>query len=295
MPKSTPEFKVGIFALVGILILCVMILFVRDFRLFEKGYRFKVVFNYTGGLDKGAPVRVAGVEVGRVEKIKLLKGETTRVELALWIKKGVEIHQDAEVLINTMGLLGEKYIEIAPGTTNTPKISEGGLLVGKDPVRFEKAMKMGEEMVKKLDGIANCLNSIVVETNAKETIKEILKNAHESSAKLNILLTQLNGMCQESREEIKVTVSNFKDISTSLKSEMGKFSDSLTSLKSVLGKVDAGKGTIGKLVSSEELYDELYAFIRDLEENPWKLFRKPKKSSYRRPAKKKIEKTEEEK
>ncbi len=284
MLKSTPEFKVGIFVLIGLTILAAMILFVRDFRLFEKGYHFKVVFTYTGGLDKGAPVRVAGVEVGRVDKISLLNAKTTKVQLKVWVKEEVQIYQDAEVFINTMGLLGEKYIEITPGTAEAPLLKAGEVIVGKDPVRFEKALKMGEQMVKKLDGIASCLNSIVVETNAKESIKEILENAHESSEKLNLLLGRLNGMAEENREGMKVTVANFKAVSTSLRSEMGRFSQSLTSLRNVLGKIEGGEGTIGKLVSSEELYDELHAFIKDIEENPWKLFRKPKKTR-KKPAK----------
>ncbi|MEA3369495.1 MAG: MlaD family protein [Candidatus Ratteibacteria bacterium] len=284
MVKSNPEFKVGIFVLIGLTILAAMILFVRDFRLFEKGYHFKVVFNYTGGLDKGAPVRVAGVEVGRVDKIILVNKKTTKVQLKVWVKEEVQIYQDAEVFINTMGLLGEKYIEITPGTAEAPLLKAGEVIVGKDPVRFEKALKMGEEMMEKLDGIASCLNSIVVETNAKESIKEILENAHKSSEKLNLLLGRLNDMAEENREGMKVTVANFKEVSTSLRSEMGKFSQSLTSLRNILGKIEGGEGTIGKLVTSEELYDELHAFIKDIEENPWKLFRKPKKTR-KKPAK----------
>ena len=284
MPKSTSEFKVGIFILIGLVILATMILFVRDFRLFEKGYHFKVVFNYTGGLDKGAPVRVAGVEVGRVDKISLLNEKTTNVQLKVWVREDVQIYQNAEVFINTMGLLGEKYIEITPGTAEAALLKAGEIIVGKDPVRFEKALKMGEEMVEKLDGIASCLNSIVVETNAKESIKEILKNAQESSGKLNLLLGQLNAIAEENREGMKITVVNFKELSTSLRSEMGKFSQSLTSLKNILAKIEDGEGTIGKLIVSEELYDELRAFITDIEENPWKLFRKPKKTR-KKPAK----------
>lgn len=284
MPKSTPEFKVGVFVLIGLLILATMILFLRDFRLFEKGYRFKVIFNYTGGLDKGAPVRLAGVEVGRVDKVSLLEEETTRVELTIWVREGIVIRQDAEVFINTMGLLGEKYIEIGAGSGKLPEVLKGGVLIGKDPVRFEKALKMGEEMVEKLDEIVNSLNAIVVETNAKESIKETLKNARESSEKLNILLTQVNEMVEENRQGIKDSVANFQKVSSSLRTEMKKLSQSLTSLKNILAKVEGGEGTIGKLVNSEELYDEINAFIKDIEANPWKLFRKtrqkkPKKSS----------------
>ncbi len=276
MPKSTPEFKVGIFALIGLTILAIMILFLRDFRIFEKGYRFKVIFNYTAGLDKGAPVRVAGVEVGRVDAVNFLKDGFTKVELTLWIRQGIQIHEDATVFISTMGLLGEKYIEIAPGKGEAPLISKDSVLIGNDPVRFEKAMKMGEEMVEKLDGIVQCLNDIVVETNAKESIKEILKNAHEASQKLNVLLADIDGMVKENREGIKVSVANFKDITVSMNKEMGNLSRSLSSLRNILTRVEGGEGTVGKLISSEELYDDLHAFIKDIEANPWKLFRKPK-------------------
>lgn len=133
------EVKVGIFILIGIIILIGMIFSIGDIYFIRPGYHVKVVFNFANGIGLNAPVRLAGVEVGELETIKIYydtSEEKTKVELSVWIKKDVVIEEDARAVINTLGLLGEKYLEIFPGKSKR-FLEEGSVLVGVDPVSTE--------------------------------------------------------------------------------------------------------------------------------------------------------------
>ena len=113
MKKFDVEVAVGLFMIAGIL--CLGYLTVRLGRmdvLGKEGYELNAVFSNTGGLKTGASVVIAGVEVGRVEKITL---DDYRARVSLNIPADLEIQEDAIASIKTKGLIGEKYIEITPG------------------------------------------------------------------------------------------------------------------------------------------------------------------------------------
>jgi len=104
---------VGLFMIAGIL--CLGYLTVKLGRmdvLGKEGYELNAVFSNTGGLKTGASVVIAGVEVGRVEKITL---DDYRARVWLNIPVDLKIQEDAIASVKTKGLIGEKYIEITPG------------------------------------------------------------------------------------------------------------------------------------------------------------------------------------
>jgi phospholipid/cholesterol/gamma-HCH transport system substrate-binding protein len=133
------EVKVGIFILIGIIILFMMIFSIGEVYLLKPGYHIKVLFNFANGIALNAPVRVAGIEVGEVDNVRIYydtTGQKTKVELSAWIKKDVVIEEDAKAVINTLGLLGEKYLEIFPGESKR-FLGDDNVLVGVDPVSTE--------------------------------------------------------------------------------------------------------------------------------------------------------------
>lgn len=135
------ELKVGIFIAVGILIFFVIIFSIGDVNLIKHGYRVNILFNFASGLTAGSPVRLAGVNVGQVEKINLFfdeKEEKTRVNILAWIRdENIKIEKDSRVFINTLGLLGEKYIEIFPGAKKGLFMADGDVITGHDPIPTE--------------------------------------------------------------------------------------------------------------------------------------------------------------
>ena len=112
------EVKVGLFVFLAIILLIVVLFSIGDFSLFKSGYTLTVYFNYVEGIEIGAPVRLAGVKIGEVKNINVLhkraSGETS-VGLKIWVDSSSIIKSDSLVNINTLGLLGETYLEITPG------------------------------------------------------------------------------------------------------------------------------------------------------------------------------------
>jgi ABC-type transporter Mla subunit MlaD len=138
--KTNYEYRVGLFTVIALIILFWGWSWLKDFS-FNPPQRFQVQFHDIAGLTKNAPVQVNGVRVGVVEKIDL-KGEGQVVCSLRIPKENTVIPQGSKITIQTLGLVGAKYIEITlpklkPDESIPPPIEPGSLVIGQDPVRSE--------------------------------------------------------------------------------------------------------------------------------------------------------------
>ncbi len=114
--KLNLELVVGVFLLVGLLCLGYLSVRLGKVDVWGKpGYRVFAVFSDVGGLRDGAPVEVAGVEVGQVEGIRL---EDYEARVVLRVNPGLVLREDTIVSVKTRGLIGEKFIQISPGAAD---------------------------------------------------------------------------------------------------------------------------------------------------------------------------------
>ncbi len=112
------ELAVGVFMLIGILSLAYLSIKLGKMEvLSNRGTLLYAKFVNVGGLKQGADVEIAGVPVGRVKSIEL-DPNTYQAKVALLIKPGIRIQEDAIAAVKTKGLIGEKYVEITPGASN---------------------------------------------------------------------------------------------------------------------------------------------------------------------------------
>ncbi|HEY6009128.1 MAG TPA: outer membrane lipid asymmetry maintenance protein MlaD [Geobacteraceae bacterium] len=115
MKKARLETVVGIFVLIGILCLAYLSIKLGKMELLGGNY-YEVYgeFDSVSGLKKGASVEIAGVEVGRVDRIVLApKSEQARVYLR--IGAGIRLSDDVIASVRTRGIIGDKFIKLAPG------------------------------------------------------------------------------------------------------------------------------------------------------------------------------------
>lgn len=192
MKKMTNEFKVGLMVVLSVLTLVVIVFKTGDFDFAKKGYRIKAQFNFAGGITKNAPVRLAGVEVGKVEDIKLSFGDTTKVVTTLWLNENTRVRADSRAYISSLGLMGEKYIEINPGSKNAPFLEADSTIVGEDPFQMEWFAKKGEDIadnlevaIKDIKTLASNVNDMVVEN--REEIDSIMANIEVTTENLKQL------------------------------------------------------------------------------------------------------------
>ena len=160
--KTKLELKVGIFVIIGLVILIIFILSIGGFKTWSSGYRINVNFGFVNGIKVGAPVRFAGVDVGEVKKIKLEllpKENRSIVCLKIWIRSIIQIPPDSTVWVNTLGLLGEKYIEIMPGKDYANFLKDNQTLTGIDPLPIHAIFNRAENIMHNLDdGLAQIKN-----------------------------------------------------------------------------------------------------------------------------------------
>jgi phospholipid/cholesterol/gamma-HCH transport system substrate-binding protein len=187
MIRLTAEVKTGIMVVCCFAILVWLVAKTGDFTIFtgDEGYNIKVVFGFASGIAENAPVRLAGVEVGKVERIDLEYQPETRAVLTLWLKSDTKIRKDSQAHINTLGLMGEKYIEVTAGKAEE-FLKEGDVIIGEEPFQMEKLFKKGEKLAEQMDmaltdfrALTKNLNGVV--TDNKQGINNIVLNLDATS------------------------------------------------------------------------------------------------------------------
>ena len=152
--KTKLELKVGIFVFIGLTILVIFVLSIGGFKTWSSGYRLNLIFNFVNGVKIGAPVRFAGVDMGEVKRINLefMPAENRSiVRLEVWIKDIVLVPGDSTVWVNTLGLLGEKYVEIIPGKDYANPLKDNQSLIGIDPLPIHEIFNRAESILHNLD------------------------------------------------------------------------------------------------------------------------------------------------
>jgi len=152
--KSKLELKLGIFVLCAIVVLFVFVFMIGDLRNRYSSYPVSFVFNFVNGVKVGAPVRFAGMDVGQIRSLKVVtekSSSTTKIMMEGLVRNDCKIPVDSQVWVNTLGLLGEKYIEIMPGKNYASLVQKNGLLVGNDPMPMQEFGELAKSIAQKLD------------------------------------------------------------------------------------------------------------------------------------------------
>ena len=180
MPKESKlELKVGLFVLAALIGFTFIIWSISDSSVFEKGKTLKVIFGFANGLKKAAPVRIAGVDQGLVRAITLFfdrEDGHTKALVELWVKKDALIPSDSSVMINQLGFLGEKYVEVIPGVDTKNYFQDGQTVVGKDPIAQEILSEKIMQVAGKMDGVAGGLSKIISDEKNQQAISNTLQN-----------------------------------------------------------------------------------------------------------------------
>jgi phospholipid/cholesterol/gamma-HCH transport system substrate-binding protein len=138
MERSRLELTVGVFVILGVLALGYLSIKLGRVEFFGGG-GYPVVANFpsVGGLKVGSSVEIAGVEVGRVEKIALVNDEA---QVGLLINRAIKLPDDSIASIKTKGLIGEKYIRISPGGSDRIVGPHGRIRETEAPVDLEELL-----------------------------------------------------------------------------------------------------------------------------------------------------------
>ena len=292
MKNIATETKVGIFVILGIIILVFFTFRVGRIAVREVGYRISTHVESAAGLDKNSPVRIAGVEVGKVESI-VLDGSKARVTLHL--PMNVKIPVGSKVYVKSSGLLGEKYIEIVPGPGPELIKANGNVEEGGPSVDVDRVLTQLSSIGGDIKSVTQSLSNVLGGEKGEKNIQEIITGAKETVSNLqNITQTidkgegTLGKLVKDERlyAEVKETMTNLKQVTqaiekgegtlgklvkddalyTETKATMVEARETLTNLNKVSKQIESGEGTLGKLVKDEALYTETKATMVEARE-----------------------------
>ena len=152
-PGTAQQLRVGAFVLAGLLVFAGLIYMLgRTAGLFERQYRLVAGFGQTGGLIQGATVRLAGVAVGHVGEIRLPEAGGAKVRVEILVARRVQdrIRVDSVARIETLGLLGDKIIDISLGSPGAAILEPGAELRTEEPFDTARLTQQGAELLKNL-------------------------------------------------------------------------------------------------------------------------------------------------
>lgn len=224
------EQKVGMFFLVALILLAVMIELVEDWRPFEDQYSYIAKFNTSVGLKVGDPVRIAGVSVGKVQKISI---EDHHVRIDFFVNRQDGIREDSLAQIRQTNMLGGVFLGLDFGTPQSKLLPPGSEVQTEDPTNLDQLIT---NIDRNQDRVLRPLGDMVTKgveplTGAINRLEQILSKIDSGEGTLGRLVNN-----PELYEEMTLMTSH---------------------LNQLLARLDSGEGTLGKLMSDPSLYDNL--------------------------------------
>ncbi len=178
-----PQTKVGILFLAAAGLVVVFALALGSFQPFSNSHELKVAYNFAGGIEVGSPVRVMGIKVGKVRSIDFepeYKVPDTGEEVKLIIRITIDkkawptLRADSRFFINLAGVIGEKFLEISPGTLDKPELQPGQIVRGEDPPRIDQLISQSYALAGKVLEFVNKNEGSVIQTI--ETMNKLVTN-----------------------------------------------------------------------------------------------------------------------
>jgi len=255
------EFKVGLLILVSSAILVSFIFVLGNFSL-RSGFTIDVDYDYVGSLQPGAPVKLSGIKIGKVQAVELFGGkqderigQRVQVRVTAWVEDrvGDAIRSDAEFFINTAGVLGEQYLEIVPGKDWThPPLPRGAVVhdphLVHDPPRTDLVVARLYEV---LDGVSSVLR------DDRDAIKHLLANGASAVAEVNQLLV-------DNRAQLGQLIGGAGELAKEGTTTLSKLNAGLGDGRPVAGLIASADGALGAARTSlQALTPGAAAFLGD--------------------------------
>jgi len=181
------ETIVGIFVVASLAALLVMVLIVaRQEGLFEEYVQYRAIFKNVSGLKTGSEVHLAGVTVGNVLHTAINPDGNIVVTFQVSKKYSDRIRQDSKATIGFMGLLGEKSLDVTPGSLNLPVIPAEGLIASVEPLDITLMLSKAAPSLEDMQKVLTNLVAITQKLAAPEgDFSQILKDLKDIVAKIN--------------------------------------------------------------------------------------------------------------
>jgi phospholipid/cholesterol/gamma-HCH transport system substrate-binding protein len=229
---------VGAFVIGGLLLFAVGLFMIGDRRmLFADTLDVYAEFQEVAALDKGAKVRVAGMDAGEVDEIGVPRGPSEKFRVRMRVRRDLHplIRLDSVASIQNDGLVGNKFVQIQTGTDKSPQVEDNGTIQSREPLDIADLMQM--------------MNDTIVTVNR--------------------MLADVKGRVDEALMAISSTASDaqalMKEVGGDVRNILASSQKVAGDLTAIIANVREGRGTVGRLLSDDSLYKSVKSIAADAE------------------------------
>jgi phospholipid/cholesterol/gamma-HCH transport system substrate-binding protein len=263
------EIKVGLLVLLAVAIGVGFVIALGDLSL-GRTWPIHVDYGFSGAIHQGAPVRLSGIQVGRVSEVRFLEdGRRDARDRPLFVRLTLDLEErargvvrtDTEFHIGTAGVLGEAYVDLVPGRMQGTPLEPGATVRGTDPPRTDLLLSrvyslldaFGEaidrdgdllhDLLGSLAGLARTSDEILAEN--RETLVRALANADRATEEMAELAAaarlqladdgDLAGLLLEARRTVTALRRDLPEVITAVR----RATETLESIQAVTGELDA--------------------------------------------------------
>jgi phospholipid/cholesterol/gamma-HCH transport system substrate-binding protein len=264
-PPSRGKYReawVGLFVVAGILATVILLAVMTDAALFRGRYIVTTTVPNAGGIRKGDPVQMRGVNIGRIIGFGIGPKD---VDVRLEIEGEYKIPKDSRVEVKASGLLGGMVAEIVPGSS-TEAIGWGERIPGSSGIGlFDKMDSLAGEADKVAVKVQNLLSDETVKdlqggaADARQSLESLQAILKEQRGELKALSASLRRSAEGMEKvttgpELDRTLKRVDQLVERLDGTVGTLDRSSQSMQSILARMDRGEGTLGKLSTDDTLY-----------------------------------------
>ena len=237
-----PETKLGLFTVVGIAVLGFSLYFLGGLSV-TRTYDINIKFQDVSGLPVKAPVKLAGVEIGKVKAIKIEDGGVVVVAA---VDENIPLYKDTRFSVVMTGIIGTKYLKAVKGSAAAGVLKPGDYVQGTDEVPMDVMITQTMASIKEL------VDSVHQQGQFGKNLNASLQEVRQLSANLNQMVASM-------RPYLNNSVQNLDQISEQLKDVVAKADNVMTSL-------DNGDGVIGSLIKDPNMKSDVKESVTKLKE-----------------------------
>ncbi len=265
--KFLNPLKVGLLTLAAMASVVVMSLKITSNQSgFGSHIEYKTMLKDASGIFEKTPIKVAGINAGRIKKIELVGSEAL---VTFEIQEKVLVTPNAKLKIKSVGLLGDKFIDMDLGEGSDQRLKEGSLLATTSGGGFDDLSKDASAVLKEVKDIAVTIKEALRDEKGENVVRKIMANIDDITSSLKRVTTgnetKLNQIVEDVRavaQQLAFETDRYqKDSLMADLSKIGPILDktdaAVSDLKVIIADVKDGKGTVGKLLRDDAVVDQV--------------------------------------
>jgi phospholipid/cholesterol/gamma-HCH transport system substrate-binding protein len=263
--KNTLETRLGIFFALALVVAVLILEMVGAADFFKRGYQINSSFKTAQELKKGDLVKMAGVEIGRVEGIELV---ASRAKVTMKIQGKYEIKTDSKAVIKFTGLMGQNFVSVENGTSDAPKLAPGGSLDTIEQPDLSAIMVKLENVASGVEGLTKSFSAENMSTllgpitdfmkQNSTNLGEIFKNTRSVTEQIAQGKGTVGKLIYDESlyNSASATVSLLQGAAGEAKTMMTEAQTMIGQARGIIDQINSGQGSVGKFVKEDAFYQQ---------------------------------------